>query len=87
VEKKIDNEGMEWRLSSISFGRFESSRGEGLSGRRILGWKRYKPKYPMEKQVKLVVLYCSSKQEYISARKNIVNCRNNHPKYERINGQ
>jgi len=49
--------------------------------------KRYKPKYPMDKQVKLAVLYCSSKQEYISTRKNVVNCRNNHPKYERIIGQ
>jgi hypothetical protein len=49
--------------------------------------KRYKPKYLMDKQVKLAVLYCSGKQEYISTRKNVVNCRNNYPKYEIIIGQ
>jgi hypothetical protein len=33
----FDNEGMERRPSLLSFVRFESFRGKGLSGRRILG--------------------------------------------------
>jgi hypothetical protein len=38
MKKLFDNRGMERRPSLVSFGRFESSRGKGLSGRRILGW-------------------------------------------------
>jgi hypothetical protein len=38
VKMLFDNGGMEMRPSLVSFGRFESSRGKGLSGKRIMGW-------------------------------------------------
>jgi hypothetical protein len=39
-----------------------------------------KPKYPMDKQVKLTVLYNISKQRYISTNEKNANCKDNHPK-------
>jgi hypothetical protein len=37
LENIFQNRGMEWRLSSISFGRFESSRGGGSFGKKKYG--------------------------------------------------
>jgi hypothetical protein len=41
VKKLFYNRGMERRPCLVSFGRFESSKGKGLLGRRILGWRSH----------------------------------------------
>jgi hypothetical protein len=49
--------------------------------------KRYNPKYLMEKEVNIYVLYCSSKQEYISTIIRDSYCIFNHQNYQIIIGQ